>query len=319
MPKLDSNSRLKNDAMIPVNKLKFVGRLWNIFPLPVSNSSVDGTADLKGGKMFDKLIESNSEAAEFKNRRNYFMVSSIVVGLLFLAAVVASIYASDIGLGHDEFEISTMLPPVRPETEPEPPRPQPQTSENRQTSEVISRQTNMVRPDESPIMPTGISMVKNTQLSRPEFGTFTINDGTETNGVPLSTGRETTGSGDPNGTGLTNKPVVAETKEVVPPPAPPKPSKPVTPSLGVVNGIAKSLPKPPYPPTAAALDIQGKVDVAVTIDEDGKVIAAHAVSGHPLLRQAAEKAAWNARFTPTTLSTVPVKVTGVIVYNFTRN
>ena len=284
----------------------------------MSNSSVDGTADLIGGKMFDKLIESNSEAAEFKNRRSYFMVSSIVVGLLFLAAVVASIYAGDIGLGQDEFEISTMLPPVMPEAEPEPPRPQPQTSENRQISEVTSRQSNMVRTDESPIMPTGVSMVKNTQMSRPEFGPFTISNGPETNGAPLITGRETNGSGDPNGTGLTNKPLIAETKEVIPPPIPPARPK-ITKSLGVINGIAENLPKPMYPPTAKALNIQDKVDVAVTIDEDGKVIAAHAVSGHPLLRPAAEKAAWGARFTPTTLSQVPVKVTGVIVYNFTRN
>ena len=285
----------------------------------MSNSPVDGTADLMEGKMFDKLIESNSEAAEFKNRRSYFMVSSVVVGLLFLAAVVASIYAGDIGLGQDEFEISTMLPPVMPENEPEPPRPQAPTHEIQQTGDVTSRQSNMLRTDESPVTPTGISTVKNTQLARPDFGDFKITTGPETNGdISLGSGRETSGSGDPNGTGLSNKPSIAETKEIAPPPAPPAPPK-ITKSLGVINGIAKNLPKPTYPPPAAALNIQGKVDVAVTIDEDGKVVAAHAVSGHPLLRQAAEKAAWNARFTPTTLSRVPVKVTGVIVYNFTKN
>ena len=63
---------------------------------------------------------------------------------------------------------------------------------------------------------------------------------------------------------------------------------------------------------------QGKVDVQVFIDETGRVLSANAVSGHPLLRNAAEQAARNARFTPTYLSKVPVKVTGVIVYNFTR-
>jgi len=55
------------------------------------------------------------------------------------------------------------------------------------------------------------------------------------------------------------------------------------------------------------------------IDEHGKVVSAKAVNGHPLLRQVAETAALNARFKPTTLSGIPVKVTGVIVYNFTRN
>ena len=268
--------------------------------------------------MFDKLIECNSEAAEFKNRRSYFMVSSIIVGALFLAAVVASIYASDIGLGQDEFEISTMLPPVIPETQPEPPRPQTQTREPQQTAELPSRQSIMQRPEDSPIMPTGVSTVKNTQMARPEYGNFEISDRPETNGSGVvATGRET--GGDQTGTGLSSKPEVAETREVAPPPAAPKPTKPVIQTLGVVNGRASYLPKPPYPAPALAVNAQGKVDVQVTIDENGKVVAAKAVSGHPLLRPAAERAAWNAKFTPTLLSNIPVKVTGVIVYNFTRN
>jgi len=40
------------------------------------------------------------------------------------------------------------------------------------------------------------------------------------------------------------------------------------------------------------------------------------VSGHPLLRGAAEQAARGARFSPTLLSGQPVKVSGVITYNF---
>ena len=62
----------------------------------------------------------------------------------------------------------------------------------------------------------------------------------------------------------------------------------------------------------------GAVNVQVTIDESGKVISAKAVSGHVMLRAAAESAAWRARFKPTTLTGVPVKVSGIIVYNFTR-
>jgi protein TonB len=89
--------------------------------------------------------------------------------------------------------------------------------------------------------------------------------------------------------------------------------------MGVVNGLAQSLPKPNYPAAALAVNIQGKVDVQVLIDESGRVVSAKAVSGSPMLRQAAEVAARNARFSPTTLSNVPVKVTGVIVYNFTRS
>lgn len=89
-----------------------------------------------------------------------------------------------------------------------------------------------------------------------------------------------------------------------------------TPSGGVLNGKAISLPKPPYPPAAAAVRAQGAVTVSVTLDEDGNVIAASAVSGHPLLRAAAVEAARGAKFSPTLLEGTPVKVTGVLVYNF---
>ncbi len=105
-----------------------------------------------------------------------------------------------------------------------------------------------------------------------------------------------------------------------PPVIKPKPPVPVGPvSIGVVNGKATSLPKPPYPAAALAVKIEGEVTIQVTIDENGKVVSAKAAKGHPLLKQAAENAAWRARFTPTLLSNVPVKVTGVIVYNFKRS
>jgi TonB family protein len=85
---------------------------------------------------------------------------------------------------------------------------------------------------------------------------------------------------------------------------------------GVLNGKAISLPKPAYPEIAKAARASGTVVVQVTIDEDGNVISATAVSGHPLLKAAAVQAAYGAKFSPTTLSGQPIKVTGKIVYNF---
>lgn len=87
-------------------------------------------------------------------------------------------------------------------------------------------------------------------------------------------------------------------------------------SGGVLNGKASSLPKPAYPAAARAVGASGAVNVQVTIDEQGNVVSATAVSGHPLLRQAAEQAARGAIFRPTLLSGQPVSVTGVLVYNF---
>ena len=87
-------------------------------------------------------------------------------------------------------------------------------------------------------------------------------------------------------------------------------------SGGVLNGKAISKPAPPYPAVAKAARASGVVVVQITVDEEGKVVSASAVSGHPLLRQAAVQAAHQARFSPTLLSGQPVKVTGTITYNF---
>ncbi|MDQ3712209.1 MAG: TonB family protein [Acidobacteriota bacterium] len=87
-------------------------------------------------------------------------------------------------------------------------------------------------------------------------------------------------------------------------------------SGGVLNGKATSLPKAEYPAIARPFRASGAVNVQVTIDEDGTVTSAKAVSGSPYLRKAAEDAALQAKFNPTLLSGQKVKVTGVIVYNF---
>jgi TonB family protein len=106
-------------------------------------------------------------------------------------------------------------------------------------------------------------------------------------------------------------PIIAPT-----PPPPSLPQRGGTISGGVVNGKATNLPKPAYPPIARTARASGAVNVQVLIDEDGRVVSANAVSGHPLLRAAAEQAARQARFQPTMLSGQPVKVSGTIVYNF---
>jgi Ca-activated chloride channel family protein len=88
-------------------------------------------------------------------------------------------------------------------------------------------------------------------------------------------------------------------------------------SAGVLNSKALRLPVPIYPPAARNSGAQGRVVVAVTIDEEGKVVEARAVSGHPFLQQPAVQAARQARFTPALLSGQPVKVKGMINYVFT--
>jgi len=85
---------------------------------------------------------------------------------------------------------------------------------------------------------------------------------------------------------------------------------------GVLNGKALALPQPAYPPLARAAHVSGTVMVQVLIDEQGNVSAAHAVDGHPLLQSVCVAAAREAKFSPTLLEGEPVRVTGVIQYNF---
>ena len=102
-----------------------------------------------------------------------------------------------------------------------------------------------------------------------------------------------------------------------PPPANPAPRPPLKPvSGGVLNGTALQLPPPLYPETAKRMRAAGIVMVEVVIDENGKVVSAQATSGPATLRDAATQAALKARFSPTTLSGMPVKVSGVISYKF---
>ena len=102
---------------------------------------------------------------------------------------------------------------------------------------------------------------------------------------------------------------------------------------GILNGKATNLPSPEYPAEAKAAGWEGTVVVDVVIDESGSIISAvtssvvrtssssdinqsESSSFDSLLRESAEKAALAARFPPTQLSGVPVKVSGMIVYNF---
>jgi TonB family protein len=106
------------------------------------------------------------------------------------------------------------------------------------------------------------------------------------------------------------------------PPPPPSPQQPIFPpkiirkSGGVLQGSATRRVEPAYPPLAKAAQISGAVVVEITIDESGNVVSANALSGHPLLKDAAVQAARGWTFQPTILQGVPVKVIGTVTFNF---
>jgi len=77
-----------------------------------------------------------------------------------------------------------------------------------------------------------------------------------------------------------------------------------------------SKPLPVYPPIAKAARASGTVRVQVVVDEEGKITLAKAISGHPLLQQAAVQAAYQARLAPTLLGGEAIKLSGTLSYNF---
>lgn len=86
--------------------------------------------------------------------------------------------------------------------------------------------------------------------------------------------------------------------------------------LEVLNTKAVSLPRPAYPPEARQAGAEGTVLVQVTIDAEGNVVDARAVSGPQLLRDAAQEAASKAKFPGNGLSGQPATVKGILIYNF---
>jgi TonB family protein len=92
-------------------------------------------------------------------------------------------------------------------------------------------------------------------------------------------------------------------------------------SRSVLNSEAIKKAHPHYPSEARQARVQGSVQVEITVSESGKVIEAKAVSGHPLLRDAAEQAAMQWEFDPSKISGAtagaPVKIQGILTFNFT--
>ncbi len=86
----------------------------------------------------------------------------------------------------------------------------------------------------------------------------------------------------------------------------------------IVNGTAVLLPKPKFPSSMRGFSKDKIVPIDVTIDELGNVKKANAICGFGPFESSAERAAMEAKFSPTFLDGKPVNVTGIITYNFVR-
>ncbi|HYN26596.1 MAG TPA: energy transducer TonB [Pyrinomonadaceae bacterium] len=261
--------------------------------------------------MFNNLIESSSHRSELRRRGSFFLFTTATYVLLFAIASVVSIHAYDAQLEDQSLEIVTLLPPIAaapPGRESVAERPNnPRNNDRRQAFD--ERRIAMAPIDRFEKPPEAISTQPNPDLPV-RVGMDTLITGRNYNaepGVSVDPGTDGVRSSTNSGRIIT---------EVEPPPAPVQKPLPRLISKGVITSQAISLPKPPYPPMAKLMKIEGVVSVQVLIDESGKVISAKAMAGNPALVREAEKAALQARFSPTLLGDQPVKVSGTITYNF---
>ena len=259
--------------------------------------------------MFDNLVESSSHKDDIARKGSFIGITALIYGVLMVAFFVAGIYWYDAHLGEMELELTTLVAPV--------PVPQQQKQpEQKQEAKPVKAEQNVdVRKEliadvaESRLPPKEIS-AKASDVPPVRRGVTTVLGSSDSNAaVAMPSG--------PGAGTVVSAPAKIDIGAEPPPPEAPKPTPPRAPiSGGVLNGKAISLPKPAYPPIARAAHASGTVVVQVLIDENGSVVSAKAISGHPLLQAVAVGAARQAKFSPTKLSGQPVKVTGVIQYNF---
>jgi TonB family protein len=264
--------------------------------------------------MFNNLIESSSHRKEFMRRGSFLLCTTATYIVLFVLAAVVSIYAYDARLEDQNLEVVTLLPPIDFAA---PDREQPRETSNSPRSDTSHQAFDMRRVAMAP--------VNQPQAAPTEISTRPNPDLPMRAGVPTVIGDHNTNAdlpgGSANGTqssrsGTASIDVGNELGTPPPTPAPVPPVKRIITVSKVLNSQALLLPKPPYPPLAKQLRIQGVISVQVLIDETGKVISAKAVSGSPFLTGEAQKAAYQARFSPTLIGDQPVKVSGLITYNF---
>jgi len=257
--------------------------------------------------MFDNLVESGSHSEDIKRKGSFLIGFGIVYLVLIGVGLVVAILMAPAYIDQQTLELTALIAPV--------PVPQQQQKQDAPKPEKMDISKNVdVRKEliadvtRTDLVPKEIS-AKASDIPPVRKGVVTTLGSGNSNAIaPMAPG---------NGTGsiVSNAPAKVDVRDE-PPPPPPKPTPHAPISGGVLNGKAVHLVQPPYPPIARSAHASGQVVVQVLIDENGNVVAAHATSGHPLLQAAAVNAARSSKFTPTKLSGQPVKVNGVIIYNF---
>lgn len=257
--------------------------------------------------MFDNLVESSSHKDDISRKGSFILVTTVIYAVLGLAFFVAGIYWYDAHLENQNLDLITLVAPVPVPPQQNQPEQKQEAKPQKVEQNVDVRRELIADVSRTELVPKEIS-AKASDVPPVRRGVVTqIGSANSDAAAPVAVGPG-------SGSGIVAAPTRVDISEPPPPPAPTPPRAPI--SGGVLNGKAISLPRPAYPPIARQAHASGQVVVQVVIDENGSVISARAVSGHPLLQAVSVAAARQARFSPTKLSGQPVKVTGVITYNF---
>jgi len=256
--------------------------------------------------MFEHLVESGSHSEDLKRKGSFLLGFAGIYVVLIIAFGIAGIMWATASIDQQNLELTALIAPVPVQAQQQKQEAKPEKVEI--TKNVDVRKELIADVSRAELVPKEVS-AKASDIPPVRKGVVTMVGSSNSNAIaPVAPG-----AGTGNIISGTQKVDVAE----APPPPPPKPTPPKAPiSGGVLNGKAVRLVQPPYPAIARSAHASGQVRVQIVIDENGNVISAAPVSGHPLLQGAAVAAARSSKFTPTKLSGMPVKVSGVIIYNF---
>ena len=225
--------------------------------------------------MFENLIESGSHKQDL-SRKSTFLLSTVAIYLVLgVVLFVAGIYLYDAHLDTGDLELTTLVAPVPVPQQRAEPEKQEQAKPQKVEQNVDVRKELIADVSRTELVPKEVS-TKASNIPPVRAGVTTVVGGSNVNAAaPVPSGA---------GSGTT---IIAPTKVDIAGDAPPPPEKPTPPrapiSGGVLNGKAVSLPKPAYPAIARQAHAAGTVTVQVTIDENGNVISAHAISRSPVV------------------------------------
>jgi periplasmic protein TonB len=250
--------------------------------------------------MFDKLVESTTQKRPGRARR-YFLTTTLAYAAGLTTLAVATVFWFNPAMAETAGLAASLAPPPIPVGPPptvRPVKPQP--------PQVFAAPTTP---------PSAIADPRKVLPSTPHPR-------------GASQGYVIGAHGLSNGPYVGLPPTSGENAE--PPPPPPTPALTATPTPApkqetvrltstMIQSKAVKRVQPPYPQIAKLSKISGPVQVQVMISQDGSVDGVTALSGHPLLRDAALQAARQWVFSPTILNGQPVRVVGVITFNFTLN